>query len=98
MSDIAADTKTELGIDFPSLWGVKFLNDDYTPIEFVIFLLIKVFGLSDEEATNITLRVHKDGEAIVGAYTKDIALTKALTAENTARQYGHPLRLDAVEV
>lgn len=98
MGDLATQTDTNIEVEFPSLWGVKFLNDDYTPIEFVILILKRVFGLNDQAAVEITMKVHQEGEAVVGAYTKDIALTKASNAEAFARQYGHPLRLQAVEV
>lgn len=98
MSETETHAETELDVDFPSLWGVKFFNDDFTPVEFVILILMNVFGLSDQAASVITYKVHEEGDAIVGAYMKDIAVTKAATAEAMARQYGHPLRLQAVEV
>lgn len=98
MSDTVTQTDTDTELDFPALWGVRFLNDDYTPIDFVVMVLKQFFGFTDTAAAEVTLKVHEEGEAIVGAYTKDIAQTKASSAEQAARQYGHPLRLDAVEV
>ncbi len=97
-TDIKSTTETDTDLDFPSLWGVQFLNDDFTPMEFVISIMMKYFNQSFEDAQALTMLIHVDGEAVVGAYTKDIAVTKAMTAEQTARQFGHPLRLEAVEV
>ena len=94
--EILVETDTEL--DFPSLWGVRFLNDDFTPMDFVIMLMMQVFKLSYEESEATTVKIHNDGEAVIGAYPKDIAETKAIMAEQCAREYGHPLRLDAVEI
>lgn len=98
MSEAATDTKTSLDVDFPTIWGVRFLNDDYTPMDFVIAVLVQMFGQSEAQATDITVKVHEEGEAVVGAYTKDIAMTKARDAVQAARNHGHPLRLDAVEI
>lgn len=98
MNDTLTDIKTSLDIDFPSLWGVRFLNDDYTPIEFVIAVLMEHFSQNEQEATAITIKVHEEGEAVVGTYTKDVALTKVRDALHVARASGHPLRLDAVEI
>ncbi len=92
------ETNTSTDLDFPSMWGVKLLNDDYTPMDFVIMVLMHHFGQTVEEAEAITIRVHHHGEAVVGHYTKDIAVTKATIAEHQARQLGHPLRLDPVPV
>lgn len=91
-------TNTDLDLDFPSMWGVKFKNDDYTPMDFVVMVLMQYFAQNDEEAEAVTIKVHEEGEAIVGSYTKDIASTKAALAEHHARQLGHPLRLEPVAI
>ena len=98
MNQTDTETDTKQATDFPSLWGVRFMNDDFTPMDYVIFVLTTVFKLSVEEAVAITMKVHNDGDAIVGAYPKDIAMTKADIATRDARANGHPLRLKAVEV
>ena len=77
----------------PSLYKVLMLNDDYTPMEFVIEVLEKYFGKGTEEATQIMLHVHQKGIGICGVYTYDIAETKAVQVTNYARKYEHPLQL-----
>lgn len=96
--DIQIAVENEIDLDFPSLWGVRFLNDDYTPMEFVISVMMQFFGQTFEQAEELTVLIHEKGQAVLGAYTKDVADTKAITAENSARNFGHPLRLEAVEV
>ena len=77
----------------PSLYKVLMLNDDYTPMEFVIEVLEKYFAKGTEEATQIMLHVHQKGIGICGVYTYDIAETKAVQVTNYARKYEHPLQL-----
>ena len=75
----------------PSLFQVVLLNDDYTPMEFVVEILESYFNLGREQATQIMLMVHTKGKGVCGVYPRDIAETKA-TQENTyARDSGHPL-------
>jgi ATP-dependent Clp protease adaptor protein ClpS len=96
--DVVTQDLTDVSLDFPSLWGVKFHNDDYTPMDFVMAVLMSNFGQSVDDAEAIMLKVHNEGEATVGVYTKDIAETKAALSTQQARQMGHPLRLDLVTV
>ncbi len=96
--DVVTQEQTDTALDFPSLWGVKFLNDDYTPMDFVMTVLMVNFGQSPEDAEAVMLKVHNEGEAVVGAYPKDIAVTKAELSQAQARKMGHPLRLEAVSV
>lgn len=93
MPDIATETETRTELQVPNLWNVKILNDDFTPIDFVIAVLIMVFKKTESEALDMTLKVHEQGSAIVGTYTKDIALTKIERATKMAEANGHPLRL-----
>jgi ATP-dependent Clp protease adaptor protein ClpS len=93
VTDTVTKTETSLEIRAPSLWKVRILNDDFTPIDFVIALLIDIFKKSEDEAVQMTLTVHEEGSAIVGTYTKDIAVTKVRRALNIAEAEGHPLRL-----
>ena len=77
----------------PSLYKVLMLNDDYTPMEFVIEVLEKFFNKGREEATQIMLHVHQRGIGVCGIYTYDIAETKAVQVTNYARKYEHPLQM-----
>ena len=86
-------TKEKIKTKKPSLYKVLMLNDDYTPMEFVIEVLEKYFGKGTEEATQIMLHVHQKGIGICGVYTYDIAETKAVQVTNYARKYEHPLQL-----
>ena len=80
----------------PSMYNVIFLNDDYTPFDFVILALTTHFGKSEDEANRITLDVHQKGKGIAGTYSRDVAETKAYLVMEWAQQEGHPLHL-AVE-
>jgi len=76
----------------PSMYKVLMLNDDYTPMEFVVYVLERFFGKSREEATQIMLHVHKRGVGICGVYTYEVAETKATQVMDMARKEGHPLQ------
>lgn len=84
-------TMTELTV--PKMWQVKILNDDFTPMDFVIEILMKVFHKHEVEALEMTLAVHTNGSAVVGVWTKDVAITKVNKAASVAEAEGHPLRL-----
>ena len=77
----------------PRLFRVLMHNDDYTTQEFVVRVLIDFFRKDPTEATQIMLKVHTSGRAIVGLYTKDIAETKVAVFTDYAREHGHPLQL-----
>lgn len=83
----------------PSLYKVMLLNDDYTPMEFVVEILEVFFAMSREKATNVMLTVHIHGKAVCGVYTRDIAETKAAQVNQYAREHEHPLlcEIEAVE-
>jgi ATP-dependent Clp protease adaptor protein ClpS len=85
-------TKTRPKTRKPSLYKVLMLNDDYTPMEFVIYVLERFFGKSREEATQIMLHVHNRGVGICGVYTYEVAETKATQVMDLARKEGHPLQ------
>ena len=76
----------------PSLYKVMLLNDDYTPMDFVIQVLQQFFGLSREKATQIMLKVHREGKGICGVFPRDVAQTKVEQVSAYARQYQHPLQ------
>ena len=77
----------------PSMYKVLMLNDDYTPMEFVIEVLEKYFGKKQDEATQIMLHVHQKGIGVCGIYSYEVAETKAVQVTNYARKYEHPLQL-----
>ncbi len=76
----------------PSMYKVLMLNDDYTPMEFVVHVLEKVFGKPREEATLIMLHVHRRGVGICGVFTYEIAETKVTQTVDYARKHQHPLQ------
>jgi ATP-dependent Clp protease adaptor protein ClpS len=78
----------------PDMYRIVLLNDDYTPREFVVWVLIKVFYKSEEEGTRIMLEAHTKGKSIIGVYTYDIARTKVIQVDNLAKQHEHPLKCD----
>jgi ATP-dependent Clp protease adaptor protein ClpS len=76
----------------PRRYQVVLLNDDYTPMEFVVMVIQEFFGKDRETATQIMLRVHLDGRGVCGIYTRDVASTKVTQVLDAARQAGHPLQ------
>lgn len=91
--DYAADEKTKIVIEEPGLYKVIFLNDDHTPMEFVVDLLQKVFKHNIDAAEQIMLTVHTDGSAIVGVYPYEIAEQKGIESTMLARSAGFPLQV-----
>ena len=73
------------------MFKVVLLNDDYTPMEFVVHILEKFFGMNREKATQIMLTVHTEGAATVGIYPRDIAETKSEQVNLYAQEHNHPL-------
>jgi ATP-dependent Clp protease adaptor protein ClpS len=78
----------------PPLYRVVLLNDDYTPMEFVVEILKKYFGMNAETATRVMLKVHTEGKGVCGVYPKEIAETKAIQVNQHARAAEHPLLCD----
>ena len=94
-TDIDDQTKTQTKekLKKPSLYKVLLLNDDYTPMDFVVIALVVVFKKSTDEAFRIMMNVHEKGRGIAGGpYSKEIAETKATNVMEFARQNGHPLK------
>ena len=89
-SGVAISTRTKT--KRPSLYKVLMLNDDYTPMEFVVHVLERYFGKNREEATQIMLHVHRRGVGICGVYTYEVAETKVTQVTEYARRNQHPLR------
>ncbi len=76
----------------PQMYQVVMLNDDYTPMEFVVVVLQEFFNKDREAATQIMLKIHLDGKGICGVYTRDVAATKVDQVLDAAHQAGHPLQ------
>ena len=76
----------------PPMFKVMLLNDDYTPMEFVVSVLQKFFSLPREQATRIMLKVHTEGIGVCGVFPKDVAATKVELVVAFARQHQHPLQ------
>lgn len=75
----------------PRMYKVILLNDDYTPMEFVVYVLEQFFGMGREKATQIMLHVHTRGKGVCGVYTYDIAETKVAQVNDFSREHQHPL-------
>lgn len=76
----------------PRLYQVVLLNDDYTPMEFVVMILQEYFNHDLETATQIMLKIHHEGRGVCGVFTKDVAATKVESVSTAARRSGHPLQ------
>ena len=85
-------TKSKPKTRQPSMYKVLLLNDDYTPMEFVIHILEGIFHKSSEEATRITLHVHQRGVGVCGVFTYEVAETKVTQVIDFARRHEHPVQ------
>lgn len=85
-------TKSRSKTKKPSLYKVLLLNDDYTPMEFVVHVLERFFNKGREEATSIMLHVHQKGVGVCGVYTYEVAETKVTQVMDFSRQHQHPLQ------
>ena len=85
-------TKTERKTKKPSMYKVLLLNDDYTPMEFVVHVLERFFSKNQEDATAVMLHVHRSGVGICGVYTFEVAETKVNQVCDLARKNQHPLQ------
>ena len=84
--------KTRTRTKKPALYKVLLLNDDYTPMEFVVHILERFFGLTHAQAFEIMLTVHKKGLAVVGVFSFEVAETKVAQVMDFARRHQHPLQ------
>ena len=91
-SGTAVITKTKPKTKRPNLYRVLLLNDDYTPMEFVILVLERFFNKSREDATRIMLHVHQNGVGECGVFTYEVAETKVTQVMDFARKHQHPLQ------
>lgn len=90
--------RREQKLKAPPMYQVLLLNDDYTPMEFVVAIIQEYFNKDRETATHLMLKVHRDGKAVCGVYSKDIASTKVDLVLTHARKAGHPLQCVMEEV
>jgi ATP-dependent Clp protease adaptor protein ClpS len=90
--DTSVITKVKPKTKRPPLYKVMLLNDDYTPMEFVVHVLERFFGMDHAQAFEIMLTVHKRGLAVVGVFSHEIAETKVTQVMDLARQHQHPLQ------
>ena len=85
-------TKTRAKTQRPPLYKVLLLNDDFTPMEFVVIILERFFGLTGAQAYDLMMTVHKKGVAVVGVFSHEIAETKVTQVMDFARKHQHPLQ------
>lgn len=93
LPDIQENVLERTRLERPGKYNVVFLNDDFTPMELVTYILEHVFFLRAAEAESLMMKVHLEGKAVVGCYVLDIARSKADKAEEIARGEGYPLRV-----
>lgn len=84
--------RVPLKVKPPQMYQVVMLNDDYTPMEFVVVVIQEFFGKDLETATQIMLKIHLDGRGVCGVYSKDVAATKVDQVREAAHKAGHPLQ------
>jgi ATP-dependent Clp protease adaptor protein ClpS len=90
-TDVKPRTKTKPKTQRPKLWKVILLNDDYTPREFVVVVLMAVFRMTKSEAYRVMITAHQKGACVIAVFTKDVADTKAKEATDMGKQNGYPL-------
>lgn len=96
-TDVKLDEKIKQKVVEPKKWKVILLNDDHTPMEFVVSILHEIFKHSMESANELTLQIHETGSAIAGVYTFEIAEIKAVEATQLARANAFPLQIKMEE-
>ncbi len=91
-SDAVVLERRPLKTQPPQMYQVVLLNDDYTPMEFVVVVIQEFFNKDRETATQIMLKIHLDGKGVCGVFSKDVAATKVDQVTEAARKNGHPLQ------
>lgn len=92
-TDVKIDEKIKIDITEPNKYKVVFLNDDATPMDFVVSLLVEFFKHSVDTATDLTMKIHTEGSGVVGTYTYEIAEQKCTEATNICRANNMPLKI-----
>lgn len=88
--------QTRSRVKLPRQYQVLIYNDDFTPMDFVVEVLVQIFDKEQDAAVRLMLNIHEGSSAVVGVYPKDIAQTKAAEAVQWARDEGYPLKVEAV--
>jgi ATP-dependent Clp protease adaptor protein ClpS len=96
-TDVVIDEKIKIKATEPKRWKVILLNDDTTPMEFVISLLVEIFRHTPSTANDIMMQIHETGSGVAGVYSFEIAEAKAVEATNLARTNNHPLQIKLEE-
>ena len=96
-TDVIIDEKIKINVKEPKRYKVVMLNDDFTPMDFVISVLMRFFKHSENTATVLTTQIHEEGSGIAGIYSYEIAERKALETTKESQQNGFPLRLKLEE-
>jgi ATP-dependent Clp protease adaptor protein ClpS len=94
MSKSQTTSKEKIDITYPQRYAVIFHNDDFTPMDFVIQLLIEIFNKDIDQATDVTMKIHTEGKATAGVYSYEIAEQKTHEANIVTRHHGHPLKIE----
>ena len=97
IDDVQLDEKVKINVKEPKKWKVIFLNDNHTPMEFVVTVLVEIYKHTVEVAQEITLQIHDTGSGVAGTYTFEIAEIKAVETTNLARAQGFPLQIKLEE-
>jgi len=92
MSDVATGIRTQNKLKLPSMFKVVLINDDYTPMDFVVEVLKQIFDKQQDEAETIMLHVHTQGRGVAGIYTFEIAKQKQDETHKIAKLYKYPLK------
>ena len=88
----------DLKVDKPPMFTVVLFNDDFTPMEFVVYVIQKFFGFDHTKSTEIMLQVHAEGRGFCGAFSQEIAETKSQQINQFAKENEHPLKTDIEEL
>jgi len=95
--DVKLDEKIKIKVEEPKRWKVILLNDDTTPMDFVVGILVEIFKHTQETAVVVTQQIHNEGSGVAGVYSFELAETKAVEATNLARTNGFPLQIKMEE-
>ena len=90
-------TLQKIEIKEPSLYRIVFLNDDVTPMDFVVVVLENIYGFDKVGASVKMMRIHNEGSAVIGTYSYSVAETKKVLTDNFSRKYGYPLQVKIEE-
>ncbi|QQG36163.1 MAG: ATP-dependent Clp protease adapter ClpS [Micavibrio aeruginosavorus] len=91
--DVGVIDRIDIRQGKPKMYSVVLHNDDFTPMDFVTTLLSEVFNKNEQQATQLMLKVHNEGKAVAGTYTRDVAETKQNQSTERAQREEHPLRV-----